>query len=74
MFTISLFRSIENKHDPYREKYSMKKEFQNEGKLMSKEQKESYENAKICHICKGKFENEYVREKRKNIVMLEIIL
>ena len=74
MFTISLFRSIENKHDPCREKYSMKNEFQNEGKLMSKEQKESYENAKICHIYKGKFENEYVREKRKNIIMLEIIL
>ena len=52
----------------------MKNEFQNEGKLMSKEQKESYENAKICHIYKGKFENEYVREKRKNIIMLEIIL
>ena len=26
-------------------------------KLLTKEQKESYENAKICYICKEKFEN-----------------
>ena len=29
-------------------------------KLLTKDQQESYENAKICYICKGKFE-------RKNI-------
>ena len=34
-----------------------------------KEQQESYENAKICYICKEKFENKYL----KDIVKLEII-
>ena len=28
-------------------------------KLLTKEQQESYENAKICYICKEKFENKY---------------
>ena len=27
-------------------------------------QQESYENAKICYICKEKFENEYLKDKR----------
>ena len=31
--------------------------------LLTKEQQESYENAKICHICKEKFENKYVKDK-----------
>ena len=69
MSTISLFRSIENKHDVYRGKDCMKKfsEFLREHvmkiinvkkkkmKLLSKEQQESYENAKICYIYQGKF-------------------
>ena len=69
MSTISLFRSIENEHDVHRVKDCMKKfcEFLRElpmkiinfkkkkMKLLTKEQKESYENAKICDICKGKF-------------------
>ena len=38
-------------------------------KLLTKEQQESYENAKICYICKEKFENKYV-----NILKLEIIV
>ena len=29
-------------------------------KLLIKEQQESYGNAKICYICKEKFENEYL--------------
>ena len=66
MSTISSFRSIENKHDVYRGKDCMKKfrEFLREHamiiinfkkkklKLLTKEQQESYENAKICYICK----------------------
>ena len=31
--------------------------------LLTKEQQESYENAKICYICKEKFENKYVKIK-----------
>ena len=30
---------------------------------LTKEQQESYENAKICYVCKEKFENKYVRDK-----------
>ena len=41
-------------------------------KLLTKEQWESYENAKICNICKEKFENKYLKEK--NIVKLEMIV
>ena len=68
MSTISLFRSIENKHDVYRGKDCVKKfcEFlrkhamkiinfkKKKMKLLTKEQQESHENAKICYICKGK--------------------
>ena len=41
-------------------------------KLLTKGQQESYENAKVCYICKEKFENKYL--KIKNIVKLEIIV
>ena len=68
MSTISSFRSIENKHDVYRGKDCMKKfcEFLREHamkiinfkkkkmKLLTTEQQKSYENAKICYICKKK--------------------
>ena len=71
MSTISSFRSIENKHDMYRGKDCMKTfcEFLREHtmktinfkkkkmKLLTKEQQESYENAKICYICNEKIEN-----------------
>ena len=40
-------------------------------KLLTKEQQESFENAKICHICKEKFENKYLKDT--NTVKLEII-
>ena len=33
-------------------------------KLLPKEQQESYEYAKTCYICKRKFENEYLKEKK----------
>ena len=32
-------------------------------KLLRKKQQESYENAKLCYICK-EIENEYVQDKR----------
>ena len=40
--------------------------------LLRKEQQESHENAKICYICKEKFENKYSKDKK--IVKLEIIV
>ena len=33
-------------------------------KSLIKEQQESYENAKICYIGKGKFENKHVKDKK----------
>ena len=42
--------------------------FKKEIKLLTKEQQESYENTKVCYICKGKFENKYLKDK--NIVKL----
>ena len=33
-------------------------------KLLTKEQQESYKNVKICYICKEKFENEYLKDKK----------
>ena len=68
MSTISLFRSIENEHDVYRGKDCMKKFCESlreqamkiinlknkKMKLLTKEQQESYENAKICFISKKK--------------------
>ena len=32
--------------------------------LLTKKQQESYENAKICYICKAKFENKYLKDKK----------
>ena len=40
-------------------------------KLLTKELQESYENAKICYICNGKFESKKKKDK-KIIVKLEI--
>ena len=31
-------------------------------KLLTKEQQESYENAKICYICNEKFENKHLKD------------
>ena len=33
-------------------------------RLLTKEQQESYENAKICYICQEKFENKYLKDKK----------
>ena len=33
-------------------------------KLLTKEQQESYENAKICYICQEKFENKCETDKK----------
>ena len=37
-------------------------------KLLTKEQQELYENAKICYICKDKFENKYLKNKKHHKV------
>ena len=73
MSIISSFRSIETKHGIWRGKDCMKK-FLNQkehalkiinfkkkkmGLLITKQQ-ESYEDAKICDICKEKIENKYL--------------
>ena len=33
-------------------------------KLLTKEQKESYEKTKMCYICKEKFKNKYLKDKK----------
>ena len=40
-------------------------------KLLAKEQQESYENARICYICKEKFENKYLRSLLEIIVIIQ---
>ena len=84
--TISSFKSIEPKHDVYRGKYCMKKfcEFSREHamdinnfkkkqmKLLTNEQQESYENAKIC--CNFKETLKMNMLIMKNIIKLEIIV
>ena len=77
MSTLSAFRSIENKHDVCRGKDCMRKFCESirehamkiilkrkKMKLLTKEQQESYENAKICYICKDKFENNYLKDNK----------
>ena len=34
-------------------------------KLLTKEQQESYEKVKLCYIYKEKFENKYLKDKKK---------
>ena len=75
MSTISSFRSIENKHDVYSGKdcmikfseslreHAMKIINLKKLKLLTKEHQGSYENAKICYICKEKLENKYLNDK-----------
>ena len=36
----------------------------NKKMLLAKEQQELYENGKICYICKEKFENKYLKDKK----------
>ena len=33
-------------------------------RILTKEQQESYENSKICYICKEKIENKYLKDKK----------
>ena len=77
MSTISLFISMKNKCDVYSVKDCMKNfcEFLRDDamkvnnfkkkkvKLLTKEQLNLYENAKICYICKEKFEYKYLKDK-----------
>ena len=78
MSSISAFRIIENKHDVYGGKDCMKKfcEFLREHemkiinskkkkmKLLTKDKHGLRENAKICYICKEKFENNNLKDKK----------
>ena len=62
MSTISSFKSIGNKHEVYRGKGCIKR-------LLTKQQQKSYQNAKICYICKEKFEDIHskdIHSKDKN--------
>ena len=82
MSKISSFRGIEKKYDVYRGKDYMKKlceslrghamntiNFKKKKiKLLTKEQQESYENAKIIYICKEKWENKYMNDKKNHKV------
>ena len=66
MFTVSLFRNTKNKHYVYRGKEHAMKiiNFKKKKMKLTKEQQESYENTKICYICKEKFENKYLKDKK----------
>ena len=77
MSTISYFKNMENKHDIHRGKDFMKKFCESlrehamkiinfkykKMKFLTKEQKETYENTKICYICNKKSETKYVKNK-----------
>ena len=78
MSTTSSDRIIQNKHDVYRGKDCVKnlckssKEYavkilnfkRKKLRLLTKAQQESYKNAKICYICKEKFGNKYLKDKK----------
>ena len=78
--TVSSFKSIENKNDVCRGKGCMKKlrkrEFGGEHAMeivkfkkekmqsLTKKLPKSYENAKICYICKEKCEDKHAKDKK----------
>ena len=75
--TISSFKDIENKHDVYKDKDCMKKFCESlredamkimpkrkNMKLLTSEQQESYENAKILYTCEGKHKNKQYHKVR----------
>ena len=78
MSTILPYKDIENKHGAYKGKHCMKKfcesliehvvKIINFGKkkmkLLTNEQQKSFQKAKICYICKKKFEDKYVKDKK----------
>ena len=78
MSTISSFKRIENKYDIYIYEYCIKSlcEFlrkhgmktnnfkKKSMRLLTKEHQESYEKVKLCYICKEKYENKHVKDKK----------
>ena len=76
MSTILSFESIDNKHDVYRSNDCTKKfceplreqvmetiNFEKKkNKLLTNEWKKSYQNVKICYICKEKFEDKHAKD------------
>ena len=78
MSTILSLRDIKNKHNVYRGGDCIKKfceclkkharriiNFKKKKmKLLTNEQQESYEKAKICYICGIKFEDKYINDKK----------
>ena len=76
--TICSFKGIENKLDVCRGEDCMKKFWEclidhtmkvinfkkGKMKLSTKEQQKSYENVKICYICKRNFEDKYLNNKK----------
>ena len=75
--TIQLFKNTKNKQDVYRSKDYMKKfckyfrdhamkivNFKKKKNILTNEQQESNENAKISYICKEKFEDKNAKDKR----------
>ena len=78
MSPISSFKGRCNKHELYRSKNFMKKVCESlrkhamkiinfkekEMKLLTNKQQELYENAKSCYICKQKFEDKYIKDKK----------
>ena len=65
MSRISSFRIIKNKFCKFLRKRGIKLiNFRKKKmKLVTKEQQESCKNAKICYICKAKFEKKYLKDK-----------
>ena len=76
MSAISLFRSIKNKHDVYRDKdcmikfceclwkHAMKTMLKRKKmKSLINEKQNSFQNPKICYICKEKFEDKHTKDK-----------
>ena len=79
MSIISSFKSIEKKHVNIVCKHVNMKKFRESLRehaneiinfkkknvtLLTNEQQNSYQNSKICYICKEKFENKYVKYKK----------
>ena len=68
MSTVSSFKSITNKHDVCRGNDCMNKFCkslrQHAMKILTNEQQWSYENTKICHTCKEKFDDKHVKDKK----------
>ena len=42
-------------------------------KLLTHEQQESYENAKICYLCGKNFEGKYVKDKKITLRIIALV-